>query len=585
MEEQKNTKDSQVIYESPEEALEKKTPTSSKENIPEMKKAPKLSKSDGILIPSIQKLAEKYSEELIASRQGYTPIHVDEVVSRLARFYETIRKVIDWKDDNALRRGAIERILKRILFPKITGFSVRSIDAAELAETITVELIRGGHLPNDTIPRERIAKVAEALNKYLYFLEFTSNYKPLEVKNKINFTTFVLEIASCEIEEVLSHPVKEYGLIEAMTDLLEKRITVTPKDKLGPEEKHRHIFIAVCRTLYDLDDNFIIYQLLQQRYPDWRNPSSSKARKIAEELPIAWGKIQQEIEQPVTRKFTAIAETVDTVFMLMDDVLEKLKEKPKEIAETLENKKKFTNLITKAYEKRYTTLKTRLFRLGVFSTLSVFLSNWFTFYLIEVPLAKLFYEGFNLFAAIVDFLIPTAVMFFLVMIIKPPKKNNVKKVISTTLGFVYNDERQEHYQVRLKSARPSLFRIVMSTLYVYTMLLVFAGIAYIFYIAQLPITSVIFDTFTIALTVFAAVAIKNKSKELNVDEHTNILDFLLDIITVPVAKVGSFLAAKWKEYNIVAILFNFIIETPFAIILDFIQGWSEFIKERRDELH
>lgn len=121
-------------------------------------------------------------------------------------------------------------------------------------------------------------------------------------------------------------------------------------------------------------------------------------------------------------------------------------------------------------------------------------------------------------------------------------------------------------------------------MYILTTLLAFAGIAFVFYIARLPITSVIFDTFTIALTVFAAVVIKNKSKELNVDEHADIHDFLLDIVAVPIAKVGSVFARKWKEYNIIAIFFNFVIETPLVVVLDFIQGWSEYIKERKSEL-
>ena len=55
---------------------------------------------------------------------------------------------------------------------------------------------------------------------------------------------------------------------------------------------------------------------------------------------------------------------------------------------------------------------------------------------------------------------------------------------------------------------------------------VLGGTGYIFYIAKLPITSVIFDTFTIALTFFAAVLIRNKSKELTVDDSSSIFEFL-----------------------------------------------------------
>jgi hypothetical protein len=564
----------QIIYESTNEAM-------AKSQDPPLKSLDQA----GTLNPPLQELSETYSRELIRLRQGYTPIHVDEIASYLARLYEKIRKVIDWQDDSVLRRGAIERILKRIIFPKLTGFMVEGFNVEKLAETVTIELVRGGHLPNDAIPRERIAIVAEALNKYMYFLEYTSAYKLFEMKQKINLATFVLEIAACEIEEILTHPIKEYGVIGAMTETLDKRISIYPSEALTPQEKRKQIYIATLRTLYDLDDNFITYQLLKQKYPGWHNPNRESTEVIAKELPATWKNIQSEINQPIIRKFNTITERIDTVFMLLDDVLEKIKDNPQAIKATLEDKKKFTQLVSKAYDKRYQTLKKRLLRLAIFSTLSVFLSNWFTFYLIEVPLANLFYEGFNLFTAIVDFLIPTAVMFCLVIIIRPPKKDNLKKVVSATLGFMYQDEKQEHYQIRLKEDKLSIFRIIMLAIQVLTTLLAFTGIALVFYIAKLPITSVVFDTLTIALTVFGAVVIKNKSKELNVDEHTGIQDFLLDIIAVPVAKVGSVFAKKWKEYNIVAIFFNFVIETPFTVILNFVQGWSEYIKERRAELH
>jgi hypothetical protein len=273
------------------------------------------------------------------------------------------------------------------------------------------------------------------------------------------------------------------------------------------------------------------------------------------------------------------------VYLLLDDVLEKLKETPKEIAAVFEDKAKLTVLLEESYQKRYATLKTRLVRLGIFSTLSVFLSNWVTFFIVEVPLAQLFYERFNMLAAIVDFIIPTIVMFLLVIIIHPPNKENAKNVIATALGFMYQDEKQVHFQIRMYKQGFTAFRFVMVTMYILTMVFVFSAVAYLFYIAHLPITSVIFDTFTIALTVFAAVTIRNKSKELNVDEHTGFRDFLLDVVSVPVAKIGSILASKWKEYNIISIVFNFVIETPFAVILYFIDRWSEYIKERRAELH
>lgn len=538
-----------------------------------------------VLIPEVEEYLKMYSNHLVTSRRGFTPIHVDDISSKLARFYEIIRKVIDWKDDASLRRGAIERILKRIIFPKITGLAGNYSTTDHLAKTVTIELIRGGHLPNDTVSEEGVASVSEALKKYLFFLENSGTRGVSKMKEKLNYVNFILEIAACEIEEILINPVKEYGLINLMTTLVGQRLHLSPPNQLSNYEKHKNLYISVCISLYGLDDNFIIFQLLKNKYSFWHKPNEEQLKTLNANLNRDWKEMQNELDNPLIRKFTRRTERIDTVFLLMDDILEQAKDRPHGIPSLFQNKEEIIKKLTEAYQKRYSTLKTRLLRLAIFSALSVFLSNWVTFYIVEVPLAHVFYEGFNLMAAIVDFALPTIVMFILVIIIRPPGKTNEKKAIDTSLGYIYQDEKQEFYQISLKENRHSIFRFIMMVIYFVLMILVFFAIAWSFKFFKLPITSVIFDTFTIALTVFAAVTIRNRSSELNVDDKINLSDFLLDIFSVPVAKIGSILARKWKEYNIVSIFFNFIIETPFAIVLDFISRWTEFIKERRSELH
>jgi hypothetical protein len=537
------------------------------------------------LIPEVNKFLDEYTTHLLTVRQGYTPIHVDDISSKIAKFYEVIRKVVDWKDDASLRRGAIERILKRILFPKISGLASQFISSDALAQIVTVELIRGGHLPNDSVPQEKVIETGEALHKYIYMLANLNNHRVLQVKGRLNYINFILEIAACEIEEILVNPFKEYGLVYLMASLLDQRLKLSPVNQLSPNEKQKWLYIAICITLYGLDDNFIFFQLLKNKYPDWHMPKEENLKIINSELFPTWKNMEIELQNQTLRKFTRLTERLDTVFILIDDILTSIKDKPREILPLFQNKEEFTKKLEEAYQKRYSTLKTRLFRLAIFSTLSVFLSNWVTFFIVEVPMASIFYEGFNLMSTIADFAIPSIVMFILVIIIRPPGKSNEKKAIETSLGFVYQDEKKELYQIKLVEGKQSIFRPIMTAVYFFLMFVVFGVTAFMFKIAKVPMTSVIFDTFTIALTVFAAVTIRNRAMELNVDDRINVSDFLLDIFSVPVAKIGSILAQKWKEYNIVSIFFNFIIETPFALLLDFIGRWSEYIKERRVEIH
>jgi len=540
------------------------------------------------LSPETDHMLAMYTDGIQSARKPVTPIHVDEIASHIARFYEQVRKVIDWKEDNVLRRSAIERALKRILFPKLSGVTLTSdIDTYRVAFSVTSDLIRGGHLQNDEIPEEQVFLVETALKKALYVLKhakFPTN-ELLPLKRKINFTYFIIELAAVDIEEILTNPVKERVLLEAMTQTLTGRIRIRPEGSMTDDEKKTHVYIAVSRTLFDLDDSFILAQLLKFSYKEWLNPSPELLEKLATDIPAIWSEKDKVLEHAVSRQLYTICERIDAVYMLIGDVLDTHKENPQKAVAVFSDKTKLTAEITEAYNKRYLSLKSRLMRLAIFSTLSVFLSNWVTFYIVEVPLAQLFYERFNLIAAIVDFTVPTVVMFALVSIIRPPAEENVTQVLSAVNQFVYDDEKKKLYDVYIKKRKNSMFMLVVGSLYLFMMFGVLGGVGYLFYIARLPMTSVIFDTFTIALTFFAAVGIRNKSKELSVDDKTPVWEFLLDMLSVPIARIGSILAAKWKEYNIIAIVFTFLVETPMVVVFDFIENWSQYIKERRAELH
>ena len=540
------------------------------------------------LTPQLQQLTEAFERGLKDSKKTGTPIHVDEIASRIAKFYEMVRKVVDWKEDNVLRRSAIERSLKRTLFGKLSGVSINPhIDTYRVAFSITADLIRGGHLPNDEISQENVLIVETALKKYLYILEHAQfpSSEIIPLKQKFNFTTFVIELASCEIEEILVNPVKEQVLLETMTDILSDRIHIIPEGSMTHDEKKTHVYIATCRTLFDLDDHFILYELIKYTYPEWSNPSPDLLARFAIEIPKLWIESPNVLEHHISRQLHTIAERVDSIFMLIGDVMDKYKDSPHKLARVLSDKTQLTAAITESYNRRFLSLKSRLMKLAIFSTLSVFLSNWVTFFIVEVPLASIFYEGFSFITAVVDFAIPTLVMLALVSIIRPPPAKNLDRVLRASYQFLYDDEKKKLYDVYVNKRKNKLFTVIMTTLYLITMMAVLWGVGFVFYIAKLPITSVIFDTLTIAITFFAAVLIRNKSKELSVDDQMSLSEFLLDMVSVPIARIGSILANKWKEYNVIAILFTFLIETPMVVIFDFIENWSQYIKERRSELH
>ena len=163
-----------------------------------------------------KRLIQRYQTwyQSLSPKEGTTNIHVDEVASTVAAFYERVREVVDWREDHLMRRAAIERILKRRLLLLKGG--------EEIGEPLVLELIRGGHFPNDRIPESKIREVQKLINKYVFILE--DALSKLNEKERIRLYNWFIGVAACEIEEVLSPPHRENALLDYMMELMSELI-------------------------------------------------------------------------------------------------------------------------------------------------------------------------------------------------------------------------------------------------------------------------------------------------------------------------------------------------------------------------
>jgi hypothetical protein len=391
-----------------------------------------------------------------------------------------------------------------------------------------------------------------------------------------------MELATCEIEEILARPVKEYEIINAMATIMNDRIRIIPQDKLTDDVKLDLIKVSVQRTLYHLDNDYIIYTYLRRKYPDWDNLSDEQYTWFADNILSIKEISERYINSKIARRFDGVTEQYSTVFFSLT-LSGDLKNNPDNMVDTEKSGDHLLPLIKECYFKRISTLKTRLKNSAIFSTLSVILTNFVTFFLIEVPIAKLFYEGFNTVATIVDFLLPALVMFLLIAFIKPPPEDNLDKVFSACADLLFEDTEYEHIELKVSESGSKLSKVLFNISYILLTILLFVSIGYLFYIAQLPMTSVVYDTLTIAYFL-CCTCVKKKSKELYIGESTTFKDLIFDAFTVPVARVGEYLSSKWREYNVAATFTNYLVEIPFAALLDFIELWSNFLKERRSEI-
>ena len=532
-------------------------------------------------------LINKYKlwQNSLKPKEGVSTIHVDEVASKVAAFYEQVRTVVDWQEEHLMRRSAIIRKLKRRFLSIEINENTKFPEDNAIAESLILELIRGGHFPNDNIAEAKISAVQKIINKYITILKnIPESHKD---KNNLQFFNWLIEICACEVEEIIEPDTKENALVDYMFGIMKTRIKVSDKifqsGMLTQEDKDVQIYIAIQQALFKFDKPMVSFNLIKYKYPQWLNASPELILKISQNIYKIYKKIELDLTHPLSKKFYVICEKYDTPYLLIGDVL--ASENIDEIENEISAPERLEDLIKSAYKKRAKTLKSRLSRAAIYSTVSIFVTKIFSLLLLEVLLAKFLTGHLNYYMLGADVLIPTLLMFTLVSTIQAPSSKNLSIVIMEVMKIAFQKEKIETYEIRPNKKRGFMAKFIVSLLYLAGACVSYGLIYWGFASFGFPITSIIINIIFIALIMFAGTAIRKRSRELAVeDEKEGFFSFIGDILLLPIMGLGRWLSMKWKKYNAFAAFFNAMIDMPFSVFVEFIEKWRYFIKEKKEEI-
>jgi len=532
---------------------------------------------------STKDLVSKYElwQMSLRPREGSVALHVDEVASQVAAFYEQIRTIIDWKEEHLMRRAAIIRKLKR----RFIDLELSNFSSQNIAEPLVLELIRGGYFPNDRIEESKVKDVQRIIHKYVFILKNNPEYK--KGKAGVHFYSRLLEIAACEIEETLAPSLKEMAMIDFMFYQMREKIKVNERvyqrKLLQKEDTDIQIYIAVQRALFKLDDPIITYNVLRFNYLYWDNPSEQELLKLSQAMGTILKNINKALAHPLQRKFYTICERYDTPYLLLGDVLgtdftgKTLKE--------IDQPSLMETFIKNAYTVRLKDLKVKIRRAALYSVASIFITKILSLIVIETILAKVLNEKFDFVILGADILIPTLLMTFLVATVELPSKKNLNLAVMETMKVVYKRDKKDAYEVKTSKKRSTLTKFIISFIYLLGTVVSFGFIFLIFLYFGFPISSIVINIIFISLILFAARAIQRRAKELTVEpEKEGFGDLILDILVMPITELGRWLSNTWKQYNAVAALFSALIDMPFSAFVEFLERWRFFIQERKEEI-
>ncbi len=493
-------------------------------------------------------------------------VNVHAAVSRFSVLYERVRNAVDYKDDHLLRKAAIFRILKRQL-------SLET-DSKIIGGHLIRELIAARYLPNGAIHEEMGDKAGLVIKKYHACRRVHAGSEA--------YAEWLLGIISAELEELLDDHTESKTFVNFLFEQLCERITVRD-NLLDDTDRRLQVYVACHRLLEKADDEMVGFKLVRAFLPDWMKPEEWVDSPT--EMALTMVETEKRARTVLTHRFTSKFSAAVKPWAISLNVLRAaLHEDPLKAASLLANPVKLHAAVERIADRRIKDSKTKLRRGTIRAMIYLFITKMLIALAIEVPAERLIYGAVHQIPLAINVFFPPLSMFFVGMMIRPPAKENIER-IKRGVDELLSSEGPKGREIRVASKRGWVGALSFTLAYLFTFLVSF-GLVYMFLMAlHFTWVSALIFIFFLCVVSFFAFRLRLSSREfVAVERPDNLGTIVIDFFSLPVLRVGRLLSETLSRFNVFIFFFDFIIEAPFKILLNLLEEWSAFMKEKKEQL-
>lgn len=496
-------------------------------------------------------------------------IQISKTASSLAIVYETARNAVEFRADHLVRQGAINRIFKRRLF--------LNQSSKKLSSLLIRELLWGRYLKEETIPIAKIDEVSAIIEKYRFALD-KSPKSIIKNKKDNEFGEWLIGLAACEIEEHLFFDPFPQILINYCFESLSQRVDFEESD---PKIKSVQLYIVTERCFAQNSEIFISYRLLKTFFPKWFSLESIQNQELYDELLFNYNFVSTQLSYPLKNQLRRTVQRLIPPFNLLREIIY---EYPESFSEIVKDSEVLEEKSMEVLQERYDATRKKLNRASKRSIIYIFLTKMVIGLLLELPFDMLIGKP-NFTALGINALFPPLLIFLLNADVKVPGEENSLKMIQRLKNYFYLNLQEDKIVVKEKKGRRKIEKI-FNIFYLITYGLIFGGIVWGLRALHFNPVSVVIFLFFISVVSFFAFRVRNITKDYVVqeDEKESLVSSFMDLVFLPIIKVGQWLSIQISHFNILSFIFDFIIEAPLKAFLEVIEEWIHFMRVKKEEI-
>jgi hypothetical protein len=500
--------------------------------------------------------------------QTVSRIHVEDIVSRAAFLYEQVRNAVDYREDHLLRRNAVERILKRLL--------VRGVHSDKVAKPLVLELIRAHYIPNDSLPETKFGEVAFILERYIALW----NSAPMEVQKDIDLFSWMIGVASREVEECLAPAPSMDKLVESMYRSIQPHLKL-PAKMDDERERNTQLFIAIHRVLMMSDQPSIRYKLFLMYAPHWAVLTPEDVGTVGWNIASIAQAVERDLKHPISDALSHTIRKESAAFTILHDIIVA---KPDKAEEIFTDPAALDEHVRKACQARYKKARLKLSRSAGRSIVFIFFTKILLALGAEVPYEIYLLNHLDPTPLVINILMPPLLLFVIAMTTRVPDKKNTEAILATVKDLVEDGRARTPLEVK-RLPRPVLTTITLTLVYLALYGVTFGIIVRGLKFLNFNVVSGALFLLFLSIVSFFGIRIRQSVRRLVVTTRKeNVVTFLFDLFTVPIIRAGRWISIKSSSINVFVFVLDFLIEAPFKSLLNVIEEFTSFIREKKEQV-
>lgn len=510
--------------------------------------------------PEISELRELYQRpETVFAPESL--ISVSPTTAHAAAAYERFRNTLEPAEGDILRRGAIRRILHRRLSedrpPAMTALS------------LIQELIRARYI--EPLPQQFVNPIAD----YIKLGQWGAASLPAgRIRDSF------IRLVTVSIDRILYGRAREEALVHFMYHDTFYRLGWLEAIVLEAQ-RPAQVFIACQRALFAADQDEIIYHYFVNTHPSWqqRTFTQEQLEELLKKWPDFFTKMQELLQHPAAHRLERLLRPVAVPYRLLSDLLAQSSGNP------WSDRAALGVIIRVAVGNQAQDIRARMSRRAWHSIWFLLFTKSFLTLLAELPYELFLLRQVHVLALATNIVFHPLLLFFLSTTARLPGERNTERIVQEITNIVTGDGELPTIVIAGSRHHGPLTWTIFALVYVILFVLMFWGLFIALDRLHFSLLGIGLFVVFFGLVSFLSARIRRMVDQIRLwAPAEGLFATLIGFISLPMLEFGRWLTIHISQLNVFLFLMDHVLEAPFKLLIDVVEDWFIFVKDRREEI-